>query len=319
MVKGRKAAMRRNRKNNAKKERVIMLASSAFVLTALTMTGIYMQNKNKESKDNGYTLDFTALEENAENKYQEIARGNTGDSNISESAEQLLKGDGTGTSVIDNTEDDLDYMPVEAGSGNVEIPGLTGILSLDNEDIGEQEMDEKPEKPEATEEPGETATPNSGKNSEGKETGSQNVTVTKELHFAESDGLLRPLEGEVLIPFSMDSSVYFSTLDQYKYNPALMLVAEEGMTVSACAEGKVVDIFDDAEIGHAVTMELGDGYQITYGQLKEIKVSLDSYVNPGETVGVVAAPTKYFSVEGANLYLKLTMDGIPVNPEALFR
>ena len=288
-----------------------MLASSAFVLTALTMTGIYMQNKNKESKDNGYTLDFTALEENAENKYQEIARGNTVDSNISESAEQLLKGDGTGTSVIDNTEDDLDYMPMEAGSGNVEIPGLTGILSLDNEDIGEQKMDEKPEKPEVTEEP--------GKNSEGKETGSQNVTVTKELHFAESDGLLRPLEGEVLIPFSMDSSVYFSTLDQYKYNPALMLVAEEGMTVSACAEGKVVDIFDDAEIGHAVTMELGDGYQITYGQLKEIKVSLDSYVNPGETVGVVAAPTKYFSVEGANLYLKLTMDGIPVNPEALFR
>ena len=106
-----------------------MLASSAFVLTALTMTGIYMQNKNKESKDNGYTLDFTALEENAENKYQEIARGNTGDSDISESAEQLLKGDGTGTSVIDNTEDDLDYMPMEVGSGNVEIPGLTGILT----------------------------------------------------------------------------------------------------------------------------------------------------------------------------------------------
>ena len=122
-----------------------------------------------------------------------------------------------------------------------------------------------------------------------------------------------------MIPFSMDSSVYFSTLDQYKYNPALMLVAEEGMTVSACAEGKVVDIFEDAEIGRAVTMELGDGYQITYGQLKEISVSLDSYVNPGETIGVVAAPTKYYSVEGANLYLKLTMDGTPVNPEALFR
>ena len=66
-------------------------------------------------------------------------------------------------------------------------------------------------------------------------------------------------------------------------------------------------------------MDLGDGYRITYGQLKEINVSLDSYVNPGETIGVVASPTKYYSVEGANLYLKLTMDDVPVNPEALFR
>lgn len=298
---------------------MIMLASSAFVLTALTMTGIYMQNKNKESKDDGYTLDFTALENNAENKYQEIARDSGDNHKIGEGVEQLLTGDGAGISLIENKEDDLDYMPMEAGSGNVEIPGLTDTLNLDNEVIGEKEIGEKPEEPGTTEESEETEDSESGKNREGKKTASQNVTVAKELHFAESDGLLRPLEGEVMIPFSMDSSVYFSTLDQYKYNPALMLVAEEGMTVSACAEGKVVDIFEDAEIGRAVTMELGDGYQITYGQLKEISVSLDSYVNPGETIGVVAAPTKYFSVEGANLYLKLTMDGTPVNPEALFR
>ena len=143
--------------------------------------------------------------------------------------------------------------------------------------------------------------------------------MSKELHFAESDGLLRPVSGEVLIPFSMDSSVYFSTLDQYKYNPALMLDAEEGTSVAACAEGKVIDVFQNAEIGNAVTMDLGDGYQITYGQLQEISVSLDSYVNPGEQVGTIAAPTKYYSIEGANLYLKLTMDGTPVNPELLFR
>ena len=39
-----------------------MLASSAFVLAALTMTGVYMKGQNVESKDDGYTLDFTALE-----------------------------------------------------------------------------------------------------------------------------------------------------------------------------------------------------------------------------------------------------------------
>ena len=34
--------MRRNKKSGIHKERIIMLASSAFVLAALTMTGVYM-------------------------------------------------------------------------------------------------------------------------------------------------------------------------------------------------------------------------------------------------------------------------------------
>ena len=296
--------MRRNRKNSAKKERIIMLASSAFVLTALTMTGIYMQAQDEESKDNGYTLDFTALENNTENKSQEIAQNN--------------QPNPIGNTVplenfADVTEDDLDYMPMEAGSGNIEIPGLTMIS-------GQEDLlaEEKPQASVETDDSG------NGAKEEQKEDGGgksepKKVTVSKELHFAESDGLLRPVSGEVLIPFSMDSSVYFSTLDQYKYNPALMLDAEEGTSVAACAEGKVIDVFQNAEIGNAVTMDLGDGYQITYGQLQEISVSLDSYVNPGEQVGTIAAPTKYYSIEGANLYLKLTMDGTPVNPELLFR
>lgn len=281
-----------------------MLASSAFVLTALTMTGIYMQARDEESKDNGYTLDFTALENNTENKSQEIAQNN--------------QPNPIGNTVplenfADVTEDDLDYMPMEAGSGNIEIPGLTTIS-------GQEDLlaEEKPQTPAETDDSG-----NGAKEEKKEDSGSKSelkkVTVSKELHFAESDGLLRPVSGEVLIPFSMDSSVYFSTLDQYKYNPALMLDAEEGTSVAACAEGKVIDIFQNAEIGNAVTMDLGDGYQITYGQLQEINVSLDSYVNPGEQVGTIAAPTKYYSIEGANLYLKLTMDGTPVNPELLFR
>ena len=289
-----------------------MLASSAFVLTALTMTGIYMQARDEESKDNGYTLDFTALENNTENKSQEIAQNNlpnnTGNTVPLENA-------------IGVTEDDLDYMPMEAGSGNIEIPGLTTVLEQTETETEQKEdlpVEEAPQAPTETDDSG-----NGGKEQQKEDKGSKEdtkkVTVSKELHFAESDGLLRPVSGEVLIPFSMDGSVYFSTLDQYKYNPALMLDAEEGTSVAACAEGKVIDIFRSAEIGNAVTMDLGDGYQITYGQLQEISVSLDSYVNPGEQVGTIAAPTKYYSIEGANLYLKLTMDGTPVNPETLFR
>ena len=116
----------------------------------------------------------------------------------------------------------------------------------------------------------------------------------------------------------MDNTVYFKTLDQYKYNPAVMISATEGETVTVCADGKVTAIYEDAKIGHAVVLDLGNGYQATYGQLKDVQAEIGSIVTRGKELGKVAAPTKYYSVEGPNLYFALTKDGSPVNPEALF-
>ena len=81
----------------------------------------------------------------------------------------------------------------------------------------------------------------------------------------------------------------------------------------------MTSVFENEEIGKAVTLDLGDGYEATYGQLTEITVKENSYVNPGETIGSVAAPTKYYSAEGSNVYFALTHNGEPVNGEALFR
>lgn len=305
-IKGRDAVMRKNRKSNTKKERVIMLASSAFVLAALTMTGIYMQSNNAESEDDGYTLDLAELQDSAENKVNEIAE--TNEDTAQENGGTVAQNDkgetgselpGEAVAELKNSDDALDFMPLEAGSDLVEIPGLTD---------GEAEGTDMAA---ATDE-AEAAVAEEAAAVDSK-------TVTQTLQFAEADGLLKPVSGEVMLPFSMDGSIYFSTLDQYKYNPALMLSAEIGTTVISCTDGKVVDIFENEEIGQAVTVELGDGYQLTYGQLADVTVAVGDYVEEGEVLAVVATPTKYFSVEGSNLYMKLTADGVPVNPELLFR
>lgn len=298
-----------------------MFASSAFVLAALTMTGIYMKSRNAESQDNGYTIDFTAMEESADNRLAEIAQNTETDM----------------ANMPEILEDDLDYTPMEVGSGLVEIPGLTdGIedeIDLPQEELSvqmEMKPEEKPgEKPEEKpeEKSGDKPEESSGERTEEtqeteeqqqEDAASQDVVVIKSLHFAEADGLLKPVIGETVIPYSMDTGTYFFTLDHYKCNPAVMIKAEEGAVVSACAEGRVIDIFENEEIGHAITMDLGDGYKITYGQLNGINVTLNSYVDPGEAIASVAAPTKYYSREGSNLYLMLTKDGDPVNPENLF-
>lgn len=301
--------MRRNRKNSIKKERIIMLASSAFVLAALTMTGVYMKEQNVESQDDGYTLDFTALEDSAEDKYEEIAQNNE----IMNQAEVQIAQ--KNTEIADNsgiqpevTEDDLDYMPLEVGSGQIEIPGLTDSkeqLELEGELLTEENMAGDVQQDEQKD--------------ADKAASAQNAVVEKSLNFSEEDGLLRPVSGDILLPYSMDASIYFATLDQYKYNPAVMIAAEEGTQVSVCASGKVIDIYEDSKIGKAVVLDLGNGYQATYGQLKDVTVSVNSYIEEGEVLGVIAAPTKYYSVEGSNLYFQMTKDGEPVNPESMFR
>lgn len=138
------------------------------------------------------------------------------------------------------------------------------------------------------------------------------------LGFSADQGLVRPVSGDVLIPYSMDRTVYFTTLDQYKYNPATMYSVEEGTQVIACAEGRVASVFSNEEIGQAVALDLGNGYQVVYGQLQAVNVAEGDYVNPGQVIATVAAPTIYYSLEGSNLYFLLEQDGAALDPQTLY-
>lgn len=147
-----------------------------------------------------------------------------------------------------------------------------------------------------------------------KETAVQGDT----LHFSPEDGMIWPLEGNVLVNYSMDSTVYFATLDQYKYNPAVIIEGEVNSKVYSVAKGQVTDISNNEVTGCTMTVDLGDGYQAIYGQLKEPNFAVGDYVESGHVLGFVAEPTKYFSVEGSNLYFALQKDGDPVDPVEYF-
>ena len=120
--------------------------------------------------------------------------------------------------------------------------------------------------------------------------------------------------GSVLINYSMDKTTYFPTLDQYRYNPALIIGGQEGEPIYASAEGLITGIEQSAQTGTMVTMDLGNGYSASYGELKDLSVAEGQYVNAGDLIGYLSQPTKYYSVEGVNLYFEMEKDGNPVNP-----
>ena len=61
-------------------------------------------------------------------------------------------------------------------------------------------------------------------------------------------------------------------------------------------------------------MELGNGYQAIYGQLKDLTVAEGDTVKEGDVIGNIDSPTKYYSVEGPNLYFQMKKDGETIDP-----
>ena len=133
--------------------------------------------------------------------------------------------------------------------------------------------------------------------------GGSAVTVGQEAPALQFGGELQwPVEGSVLMNYSMDQSIYFATLDQYKYNPAMIIDAQSGDAVAAAAAGTITQIKEYAQTG------------LTVGQLQDLDFKEGAHLDAGDVIGTVAPATKYYSLEGDNLYFALTKDGTPTDP-----
>jgi len=258
-------------RNNKKKEKFIMLASSVLVLSALTLTGVYVKERTRIQNENSAELSGT---EEMESVAEEQTEESASPANVSKA-------------VIPQADDAL-----ESDFGSYQA-------RLEEEESLEEEEAEAEKETEETENTDSAAAVNAG-----------GVTLS----FSPEEGLTWPIVGKVLINYSMDKTVYFSTLEQYKYNPAIVIQATEGETITAAADGKVSEIYYDAQLGNCVQVDLGDGYELTYGQLGNIDLKEGDYMEVGDVIGTVAAPTKYFTTEGTNVYFKLTLNGEPVDP-----
>lgn len=148
------------------------------------------------------------------------------------------------------------------------------------------------------------------------DTSEEDDSRTSQTHFA-YDGKQRlpwPVMGNVILPYSMDTTVYYTTLDQYACNDGLLIGARKGEEVTAVADGRIVNVAQSDRYGTMVTLLIGDNYEIFYGQMGNVKHEIGDEVKEGDVLGLVAEPTRSFVLEGPHLYFKMTYQGEPVNP-----
>lgn len=133
------------------------------------------------------------------------------------------------------------------------------------------------------------------------------------LNFTDTSKMAWPVMGNIVLDYSMDSTIYFPTLDQFKCNPALVIQSDVSEPVNAPANARVIEIGNNEEIGNYVVLDLGNDYSVTCGQLKDIQVVKDEYIYKGTLLGYVSEPTKYYSIEGNNLFLQMNRESRPVD------
>lgn len=282
----------RRKKNNFGKEKIIMISASAFVLTALTMAGVYVR---EQSKDNGeYRVDLSELDgQSVADKTSEIAQ------NLGVNQQDLI--------VADDLDADPDFWEVDSPGVEAELAGNTNE-KVTAEEAGENNINIVEDA--ALEE---DAVHSEGDEVQTQEAGAEQVIIAN-YNFPAEQALTWPLYGDLIMNYSMDKTVYFKTLGQYRYNPALVIKAEVGTNVISSANGVVKEVYNNKEVGNAIVLDIGEGYELTYGQMNNIAVKAGDVVETGTFLGTVAEPSVYYSSEGSNLYMKMTKDGVPVNP-----
>ncbi|MCI8266347.1 MAG: M23 family metallopeptidase [Lachnospiraceae bacterium] len=284
-----------NRRNNKRpalqKEKISIIAASVFVLSALTLAGVYMSAQGDKKKEEN-RIDFAKLEqENITAEENSTGLADTRFVSGKAQAEMDTKknaqtdhrfGESDLYDLSDNNDMDVDPAFTEVNSGQVENTKQDGAKA---------------------------GTDKAAVFMEGQE-----LVADTPLFFSEEDSLALPVIGDVLLDYSMDKAVYHATMQQYHYNPALVVAASEGQTITAAADGIVSDVYYDSQTGNTIRFDLGNGYMLTYGQLSDISLKAGDRVAAGDVVGKVAKPTIYYTQEGTNVYYKLTKDGVPIDP-----
>ncbi len=296
--------MKRNRMRRFFQQKQYAIASLVLFAAIAAMTGMYVSNRITNDRQ----------EQELAQKQQELAKQSSSADNsmdqfvnpakLPEEQEEDLT---SVTSIIKPKESEDEKKTGEADT-------QTDTQNTQQNTLDETQKTEQNQKNQSstnqTKQPGQEES----KAEEKKQDTAAHSKAAVALNFSPETDLSWPLQGDVILNYSMDQTVYFATLDQYKYNPALIIAGKVNDPVNAAATGKITDISANEETGVTVTMDLGGGYSAVYGQLKEVLYKEGATVEAGNAIGYIAEPTKYYSVEGSNLYFELLKDDEPIDP-----
>lgn len=126
---------------------------------------------------------------------------------------------------------------------------------------------------------------------------------------------IMPVEGTVILKYSMSSLVYSKTLDQYMTHPGVDIAARKSTGVKAIADGTVSKVYNDDRYGNTVCILHDDNVTSIYSNLdKHGLAEAGDQVNQGDKIGSVGDSALFESLDEAHLHFEMTKDSNCVDP-----
>lgn len=278
-----------NNKRAPKKRRGAKIGLAVCMAAAVVLTGVYTFQQYKSNVKN----EMAKIEEESRQELEEYQSADAGDV-INDSTDDVTEegvSDFSGSGISEEAED-----PASSGTDAADNGTASGGTTSQSGTSGTDSTANAVDSDSSTIDSAETAGAGS------------------EINFSEGDKLIWPVSGAVLMNYSMDKTVYFATLEEYKYNPALIIGGAVNDQVISAGKGIVKSIDKTPQEGTTVTVDMGNGYEAIYGQLQNVQVKTGDSVEAKTVLGYLAEPTRYYSVEGCNLYFEFRKDGQPIDP-----
>lgn len=138
---------------------------------------------------------------------------------------------------------------------------------------------------------------------------------SSEENNGQAPAYIQPVEGDIILKYSMDSLVYSKTLDQYMTHPGTDIAAPVSSKVKAIADGTVTDVYSDDRFGMTVQITHDNGIISTYSNLAEqLTVENGDTVKQGTVIGCVGKTALFESLEESHLHLQMEEDNSIVDP-----
>ncbi len=278
-------------------------------VAAVTVVGVMSIGKSGQEKQPDPLVDLNSPE-----SPDFVNNGGDGNTTVNPPSVTIPPtGDGTGQTSEDNKKPEDDKKPEDKQPDGQDNSNSDKTQTADGSDNPAQNMDGSIDVAD-----GSTGDGTGEGQEDNKEVLSPQV-IAESLNFQKEAGLLWPLHGDVIIPYSPEHGVFHYTLEQFRTSNSVVLSSEVGTPVFAAAKGVVVSISDNVRTGKTVKLALGNDTYLVYGQLALDGLKEGDIIEEGQCIGAVAEPTRYYVIEGPNLYFQVLEGEETINPMMLLR
>lgn len=130
-----------------------------------------------------------------------------------------------------------------------------------------------------------------------------------ELNFA------KPVDGEIVRDFAVDSLVYSDTLQEWTTHNGIDIKADKTTVVKSAEAGIVKTIKNDPRYGLTVIVEHENGFQTVYSNLLTSEFVVEGEkVEKGQSLGTVGNTAAFEIADEPHLHFEILKDSVQVDP-----